>query len=125
MPTPPKNAKQPADRKPKKEEIVTDISETPGWHLLKDISEVPVWDQTDLLNLMQEAAATEEESKEAGVKTYDVSIIGKLAKALLQFAHDPEEYTKFVSGSKGLQNAMTLAMAWVGQMGESVSSEDS
>lgn len=138
MPTP----KKPADRKPKAvEEPKLLPEETPGWDLMKDMSDIPVWDQTPLIQLLQSAfddadkksdeeidAMTKEEwelyQAKEGVKekSFDVNIIGELAKGIMPYAKDQAAYTKFVSGPGAMERAMTLAMAWVGQMGESGSS---
>lgn len=56
---------------------------------------------------------------------FDVNIIGNLAKGILPFAKDEAELTRFMSGKGALNRTADLAMAWVGQMGESSSSDDS
>lgn len=112
--------KAPQDRKPKA--LKADVTKTPGWELMKPFSDIPVWDQTPLISLVY--SATSESDREDG-ETFSVAIVGEIAKALLAFAVDPDEYTKFVSGPGALERAMTLAMAWVGQMGESKGSETS
>lgn len=124
MPAVPKNAKTPADRQPKAIEVETPLSpeETPGWDLMKDMADIPVWDQTPLLAMLQEAFDDGEEA-ENGNKSFSVNIVGDLAKALIPHAKDVDAYTAFVSGPGALERAMGLAMAWVGQMGEFVSSE--
>lgn len=123
MPTAKKTTtpKAPQDRKKKAEEIVpVDPSTTPGWELLKSFDEIPVWDQTDLLALLQEVTDTGEETDEG--TDFDVRIIGKLVKAIQPYALDDAEFLKFVSGAGAIQRSSTLAMAWVGQMGEFISS---
>jgi hypothetical protein len=144
MPTP----KKPADRKPKTvEKPKMNPEEVPGWDLMKPMEQIPVWEQTELVAILQEAmedgedveppkpleemtpnerlAYDEEVKKKGQEKTFDVRIIGKLAKQLTEYAIDRDEYIKFVSGSGAMQRSMNLAMAWVGQMGEFSSSEDS
>jgi len=149
MPTAKKTTtpKAPQDRKPKVEKEPTPLpEETPGWELMRDFSTIPVWEQTPLISLMQtlgedgrpddgltdaeidalseeEFAAREAKLKTAGVKSFDINIIGEMAKALIPYAKDEAEFTKFVSGRGALEKTMNLAMAWVGQMGESASSE--
>lgn len=133
--------KKPMDRLPKEE--ATRIEDTPGWELLKPFSEVPVWDQMPLILMMQEATQEAKElSKEEyakmtpeerkaydedpeSIRSFDMSIVGELSKKLLDFAVDEQAYTEFCSGSGALERTMNLAMAWVGQMGEAESSEDS
>lgn len=57
-------------------------------------------------------------------RDFDISIIGKLAQGILPYAKDEAELTKFLSGKGALNRTADLAMAWVGQMGESSSSDD-
>lgn len=112
--------RKPQDRKPKA--VVVDITKTPGWDLLTPMSDIPVWDQTPLIDLVRGAMKGEQQEANGEV-SFEMSAVGEIAKALLPFAVDQAEYTKFVSGPGALEKAMTLAMAWVGQMGESSSSE--
>lgn len=135
--------KKPSDRKAKGEDkVVTRVEETPGWNLLKSFEEIPVWDQMPLIALLDEATSDEtrnlskeeyaaltpkqrkemDEGKRASV---DITVLGDLTKKLKDFAIDEDEYTKFCSGSGAMQRSLNLAMAWVGQMGESIGSEDS
>lgn len=135
--------KKPADRKAKGEtKIATRPEEVRGWDLLKSFEEIPVWDQMPLIKLLDDATAdastdlskeeyaalTPEERKEMkeGKRTsIDITILGDLALKLKDFAVDEEAYVKFCSGSGAMQRAIELAMAWVGQMGEAISSENS
>lgn len=145
MPTP----KKPADRKPKNVEKpqIDDVTQVPGWELLRPFEEIPVWEQTPLIATLEEAmdngvaevskeqyAKMTEEEREAynkdveekGLrKSFDIEIIGKLAFKLMDYAIDKDDYLKFASGKGAMQRTMNLAMAWVGQMGEFGSSEDS
>lgn len=138
-------AKKPTDRKPKgaaKAKAATRPEETPGWELLRPFSEVPVWEQMPLVQLLDNvisdstrelskaeyAALSPEERKalkEGKSQSVDLNMFGQLAKALIEFAVDKEAYTKFCSGSGAMERSMTLAMAWVGQMGEAIGSENS
>lgn len=137
--------KTPTDRKPKAKAAapaVTRAEETPGWELLKPFETIPVWDQMPLIALLdaatsdetrnltkaEYAALTPEERKEMDEgrrASIDITILGDLTKKLKDFAIDEDEYTKFCSGSGAMQRSLNLAMAWVGQMGESIGSEDS
>lgn len=136
--------KVPSDRKVKaaEEKVATRVEETPGWELLKDFQEVPIWDQMPLIQLLNDAmgdatvelskeefaALTPQERKEMQEgkrSSFDMTILGDLAKKLMDFAKDPAEYTKFCSGSGAMERSLNLAMAWVGQMGESTGSESS
>lgn len=139
--TPKKSApKKPSDRKPK---VAATPQETPGWHLMKPMDEIPVWDQMPLIAMLHDALddseidemsteefanLTPEERKEkidaAGEsRNFDIRILGQLAFELKKFARDEEEYIKFCSGSGALERSLNLAMAWVGQMGEFSSSD--
>lgn len=146
-----KTPKAPADRKVKAVEMADSIkkdpTKTPGWHLMKPIDDIPVWEQTPMIQFMQEAmeSSVEEVSNEEyakmseeeraaynaeveakGIKkSFDIDMLGQLVKKLMDYAVDPAEYTKFVSGAGALERGMNLAMAWVGQMGESESSSNS
>lgn len=113
--------KAPQDRKPKAVEF--DVTKTPGWNLLKPLSEIPVWEQTDIMDLFYSASDDEKEEAD-GTRSFDLGVVGKLAKAMMVFAIDEAEYLKFVSGAGAMERAMGLASAWIGQMGESKGSEN-
>lgn len=138
--------KKPSDRKPKgADKIATRPEETPGWDLLRPFDEIPVWEQMPLIAMLHEAMddseidemtkeefanLTPEERKEkleaqGETRDFDIRIIGQLALELKNFAIDEDAYTKFCSGSGAMERALNLAMAWVGQMGESTSSDAS
>lgn len=118
--------KKPQDRMPKSTDVEKPLTpeETPGWNLMRDFSEIPVWEQTPMISLLQNAIGDSEDEEE-NVKSFDVNIIGQMAQAMIPYAKDQAEFTKFVSGSGAMERAMNLAMAWVGQMGEFKSSESS
>ena len=146
-PAPKKAApKKPTDRKVKGESstkpAVIAPEETPGWDLLRSFEEVPVWDQMPLIALLDEATSDEtqeltkseyaaltpeqrKEMKEGKRRSVDLETLGSLVKKLKDFAIDEAEYTKFCSGSGAMERSLNLAMAWVGQMGESIGSVDS
>lgn len=123
-------AKVPQDRKPKAEpEKVFIPEETPGWHLLKPFSEVPVWDQGPIMAIVEDLSSRLHSGDGEGTEEVEIantgdmlSIIGGLAKALRAVANDPDEYTRFVSGKDGLTNAANLGFAWARQLGESEAS---
>lgn len=118
-------AKAPQDRKPKAVEVQEEVvnpEETPGWELMKDFADIPVWDQTPLLAQFQ-AVFESADKDENGSSSVDIQVAGDMAKALIPFAKDEAEFIKFMSGAGALQRAMNLVMAWVGQMGEFGSSE--
>jgi hypothetical protein len=118
--TPPK---APQDRKPKAAPVEEPLSpeEVPGWELMKPMSEIPVWEQTPLIAILQ--SAFEDTKEEGEAQSFDINLIGELAKEMSAHAVDAEAYRKFVSGAGAMERAMNLAMAWVGQMGEFASSE--
>lgn len=122
-----KTTKVPQDRKPKAVEVPEEIpltpEETPGWELMKDFAEIPVWDQTPILSLFQQAFEDAADGESEGTKSFDIKIVGDLAQAMIPFAKDEAEFIKFVSGAGAMERAMNLVMAWVGQMGEFESSE--
>lgn len=142
--------KKPQDRKPKAVELPpTDVTDTPGWELMKPLEEVPVWDQTDLLAILQSIYSDSEKENKAKLKElneklaaeggvllaelpdeekvedFDIRLIGTLAKAIQPYAKDDAAFLKFVSGAGAMERSAELAMAWVGQMGESTSSDAS
>ena len=117
-------AKAPQDRKPKAAPVEEPLSpeEVPGWELMKPMSEIPVWEQTPLIALLQSAFETSEE-EEGSISSFSIDLVGQMAQAMIPYAIDQAAYTKFVSGPGALNRAMNLAMVWVGQMGEFESSE--
>jgi hypothetical protein len=122
--TPKTAPKAPQDRKPKAAPVEEPLSpeEVPGWALMKPMSEIPVWEQTPLVALLQTAFESSEEEG-TDVSSFSIDLVGKMAQAMIPYAIDEAAYIKFVSGAGALQRAMDLAMAWVGQMGEFTSSE--
>lgn len=143
-----KTPKAPQDHQPKAEPKARP-EDTPGWNLMKPMSDIPVWDQ---IPLIQQLSVLQDESDEASLKdkerakkaagdswdeeaydeaehatsmrSFDLSLIGDMIKKLRECAVDADAFTKFVSGAGAMDRAMNLAFAWVGQMGESLSSED-
>lgn len=120
--------KTPQDRKPKAE--VTPIvraQDTPGFSLLKSIDEVPVWDQAPLLSLVHQLMP--EDAKPGEEISFDenlaISLMGEIARAMLPWAVDEKEFTKFCSGKGAIQRVMELAMAWTSVLGEDESSDAS
>ena len=141
MPTVPK---KPQDHKPK-EEPKPRPEDTPGWDLMRPLEEIPVWEQLPLIEILGDleddadgdkeeilAAAkakaaeenrtfTEEDEKQAlkghtgKSRSFNLAIVSKLSKALMDYAVDPEEYRKFASGPGALSRTTNLAFAWVGR----------
>lgn len=117
--------KAPADRKPKAEAIVRP-EDTPGFELLKSIDEVPVWDQAPLLGLVRKLHGNADEDGNVELEEHEaIPLLGQIAKAMLPFAHNEKEFTKFCTGREALQRVMDLATAWVAVLGEEKSSDDS
>lgn len=112
--------KQPQDHLPPKA-AATDPPKPAGWELLKPFDQVPVWEQTDLIALVQPLIpdSTDEAEVELDLKSIDLSIIGELAKRLQDYAVDKDAYIRFVSGPGALDRAIDLGMAYAIQLGES------
>jgi len=159
--------KAPEDRRNNKVqvEVPKRPEEVAGYELLKPLEEIPVWDQIDLVAMLQDAMNDAAQSAKEGKENenarrqekglppippqyekdargkilrddanepiekidhdFDIRLIGQLGKAILPYAKDQAELTKFFSGAGAIERTATLAMAWVGQMGESSSSDDS
>lgn len=125
MATTKKTPKAPQDRKPKKEKAFRP-EDVPGFDMLRPMSDVPIWDQTPLLALVSALHEKADEKGELHMDKADViPLLGEIGKAMLPFAVDEKEFTKFCSGKDALQNVMTLANAWVAALGEDESSASS
>lgn len=112
--------KVPQDRKPK---AVPKEPEHPvGWDLLKPFSEVPVWDQAELMEIIKPLTATAEDegSDEERALSFDTRVVGQLAKWLLEYATvDGVALTKVFSGRGALERAIRLGVAYAEELGES------
>lgn len=117
--------KVPQDHKQKAAKIVRP-EDTAGFELLKPIDEVPVWDQAPLLALVAELTGDSDEKGEIELGNSDaVLLLGKIGKAMLPFAVNEKEFTKFCTGKEALQRVAELAVAWTATLGEDESSADS
>lgn len=118
--------KKPQDRKPKAERKVERPEDVEGFHLLRPIDEVPVWDQAPLISLVTKL--TEDSDDETGEVSLDnaqaVSLLGEIGRAMLPFAVDKKEFTKFCTGRDALTRVAQLAVAWTATLGEGESSAD-
>ena len=121
----------PQDRKPKATPP-SPAAHPEGWDLLKPFDQVPVWDQTELLEIVKPLmsdAETVDETDDAGQRqrmmTFDTRLVGTLAKRLVDFAVDKDAYLAFVSGPGALERAIRLGVAYVDLMGESERSTSS
>lgn len=120
--------KTPQDRKPKAEKVekIQRPQDTPGFNLLKSIDEVPVWDQAPLLSLVNELIGDAKEGEEIKVdEGRAINLMGEMARAMLPWAVDTQQFIKFVSGKGAMERVMNLAMAWTSALGEGESSDDS
>ena len=120
--------KTPQDRKPKAavEEKIVRPQDTEGFSLLKPIDEVPVWDQAPLLSLVHQLMGDAEPGEEIELdQNMALLLMGDIAKAMLPWAVDQKEFTKFCSGKGAIERVMNLAMAWTSVLGEGESSDDS
>lgn len=92
-----------------------------GWDLLLPFDRVPVWDQAELLEIVKPLMSdAQDESKDGlDLMSFDVTIIGQLARKLADLAVDRNEYTAFVSGPDALERAVNLGIAYAAQLGKS------
>lgn len=117
--------KTPQDRKPKAEPIKRP-QDTEGFELLKPVDEVPVWDQAPLLSLVSQLMGDAKEGEEIHLdENVAILLLGDIAKAMLPWAVDQAEFTKFCTGKRAMQRVMDLAMAWTASLGEGESSDAS
>lgn len=120
--------KIPADHKAKANGVqkIVRPEDVPGFSLMKSVDEVPVWDQAPLLALVYELMGDAKEGEELSISdTEAIPIIGKIGKAMLPWAKDEKEFTKFCSGKDAIQRIAELAIAWTSVLGEGESSDDS
>lgn len=109
--TPARRPAAPQDRKAKA--VKAKPAHVKGWELLKPLSDIPVWDQTELFDSLLEIIA----EHEAG-NVSETRFVGVIAKRLMDFAVDKDAYLAFVSGPQAITNAAPLVMTWIDQMGE-------
>lgn len=115
--------RKPQDHLPPKNEPV-EQPKPDGWDLLKPFDQVPVWEQTDLIAIVQPLMPDVDPDGgvseiEIDLKTIDLTIVGQLAKRLQDFAVAPDAYRDFVSGPGALERAIELGLAYAIQLGES------
>lgn len=114
--------KAPQDHLPKQADQEPEKPE--GWDLIKPLDQIPVWEQTELLQTLKEAFGDQVDVTEISVQEFDMRIIGKIALALRGWAKNAAEYDRFVSGQGAMQRAMDIATYAGGLLGESDSSTD-
>lgn len=107
--------KKPQDRLAKTESA----AKPEGWDLLKPFDQVAVWDQAELLEIVKPLMSDSEESADLNLMTFDVRIVGDLARKLADLAVDREAYTAFVSGPDALERAVNLGIVYAAQLGKS------
>jgi hypothetical protein len=108
--------RKPADHKAKAEPA----AKPEGWDLLLSFDRVPVWDQAELLEIVKPLMASSEEDAEGlDLMSFDVRIVGQLARKLSDLAVDKGAYTAFVSGPDALERAVNLGIAYAAQLGKS------
>lgn len=125
-----KTIKKPTDHKAKAKDALDAALERPedvkGFELLVPIDSVPVWDQAPLLSLVSRVTDSSDKEGKIEMDNADaILLIGQIAKAMLPFAVDAKQFTKFCTGKEALQDVMTLALAWTSVLGEGESSDDS
>jgi hypothetical protein len=116
--------RKPQDRKPKAPASASEPDHPDGWDLLRPFSEVPVWDQTELLEIVKPmmADARAEGSAEDQAMSFDTRIVGQVARMLGErfvVTGRESEYLTFVSGDGALERAVNLGIAYAAQLGES------
>lgn len=100
-------------------ETNTPAEVTPGWNLLKPISDLPAW---DLLDLYADLTELFEGLDKATSDKAQIRAMSSLTRSLIAVAVDADAYTEFSKGSGGLESTVTLAAAWMVELGKSASS---
>lgn len=108
--------KQPQDRLAK---AVQPDAKPEGWELLKPFSEVPAWDQADLIEAFKPLMAAGEGGNNTSLLNLDMRAVGTVARLVHErFAVDPAALQAFTSGPGGLERMLQLASAYLEQLGE-------
>jgi hypothetical protein len=106
--------KKPQDRQAK----ATPDEKPAGWDLLKPFSEVPAWDQADLIEAFKPLMAAGG-SESVNLLDLDMRAVGSVARLVHErFAVDPAALQAFTSGPGGLERMLQLASAYLEQLGE-------
>lgn len=114
--------KKPQDHKPKAQKVERP-EDVKGFHLLRSIDEVPVWDQAPLLALVADLTKDVDDDGNIEIENSKaVLLLGQIGKAMMPFAIDEKEFTKFCTGRTALADVAQLAIAWTSVLGEDESS---
>ena len=120
------NRKSPQDRQPPAAEVVAEaqerFDEVEGHELLRPLSKVKGSDQTRLMARLQRLGLldeTEGEAGQGGIADLDLDEVADLIDYISErFALDSAEFDEFTCGEGGFVRALTLVMAYVGEMGK-------
>ena len=120
------NRKSPQDRQPPAAEVVAEaqerFDEVEGHELLRPLSKVKGSDQTRLMARLQRLGLLDEAGDDAGqggIADLDLDEFADLIDYISErFALDSAEFDEFTCGEGGFVRALTLVMAYVGEMGK-------
>lgn len=120
------NRKSPQDRQPPATEVVAEaqerFDEVEGHELLRPLSKVKGSDQTRLMARLQRLGLLDEAGEDAGqggIADLDLDEVADLIDYISErFALDSAEFDEFTCGEGGFVRALTLVMAYVGEMGK-------
>lgn len=120
------NRKSPQDRQPPAAEVVAEaqerFDEVEGYELLRPLSKVKGSDQTRLMARLQRLGLLDEgegEPGKGGIADLDLDEVADLIDYISErFALDSAEFDEFTCGEGGFVRALTLVMAYVGEMGK-------
>lgn len=120
------NRKSPQDRQPPAAEVVAEaqerFDEVEGHELLRPLSKVKGSDQTRLMARLQRLGLLDEAGDEAGqggIADLDLDEVADLIDYISErFALDSAEFDEFTCGEGGFVRALSLVMAYVGEMGK-------
>ena len=120
------NRKSPQDRQPPAAEVVAEaqerFDEVEGHELLRPLSKVKGSDQTRLMARLQRMGLLDEgegEPGKGGIADLDLDEVADLIDYISErFALDSAEFDEFTCGEGGFVRALTLVMAYVGEMGK-------
>ena len=120
------NRKSPQDRQPPAAEVVAEaqerFDEVEGHELLRPLSKVKGSDQTRLMARLQRLGLLDEAGDDAGqggIADLNLDEVADLIDYISErFALDSAEFDEFTCGEGGFVRALTLVMAYVGEMGK-------
>lgn len=120
------NRKSPQDRQPPAAEVVAEaqerFDEVEGHELLRPLSKVKGSDQTRLMARLQRMGLLDEakgDDDEIGFDDLDLDEVADLIDYISErFALDSAEFDEFTCGEGGFVRALSLVMAYVGEMGK-------